>query len=158
MHRRWARSGVGWAAHHGQRARRPAVNSEDETLKICLAMAVPLRIDELLCLQPDARMVRAQQWISEAGELVPHAGDAVFRITPYRPARGKWIEEVGTARAFNALACGLAAGALVPGGVTFAGLHWSADPDQPAPRGRRRPPRAPRPVETVRAELLEATP
>lgn len=86
----------------------------DDLLSISLAAAVPLWIEQLKPLTPDQRIGRT----GELAEIIASKGDAIlYRSTK----RGE------SAKAFNALAEGLAIGAFQPGGVTFAGQHYCAN-------------------------------
>lgn len=103
----------------------------NETLADTLQVAVPLRINELHRLRPDERDERIRRWAQEAADIVAQHGDKLmFRDRHSR--RG-----IGTAGVFDALARGLAAGAWVPGGVTWAGLHWCTQPHDQCPRRTR---------------------
>lgn len=87
-----------------------------------LEAAVPLRMMELRALGEVARGRLIAAWAAEAAEQVAHHGDLLM-------FRGKKAGE--SARVFNALAKGLAAAAFVPGGVTFAGIHFEERPTMP---------------------------
>lgn len=101
-----------------------------------LAVAVPLRIDELLGLPSDHRETVAKRWAERGAGGVAHHGDMLmFRSKAGRRHTPECVKEqrshcdcrVGTAEVFNALAKGLAALALSPGGVTWSGLHWCVE-------------------------------
>jgi hypothetical protein len=83
-----------------------------------LALAVPLRIAELLALSPPDRASRMALWQRESGQAIASHGDQILFRSKHRGE---------TAEAFNHLARGLAVLAFAPGGVTFAGQHWQAD-------------------------------
>jgi len=83
-----------------------------------LRLAVPLRLAELLALRDDERERVALEWASDGARLVAERGDAL-QFGSKR--RGE------AARVFDALARGLAALALQPGGVTAFGVHWCVD-------------------------------
>ncbi len=87
----------------------------DKTLLTCsLECAVPLWI---LQLQQQPWSYIAQR-AKECSQIVAEKGDIIlFRS-------GKKGE---TAKAFNALAEGVACLAFVPGGVTLFGCHWQAE-------------------------------
>ncbi|MFF1713550.1 hypothetical protein [Streptomyces sp. NPDC058268] len=93
-----------------------------------LRLAVPLHMAELRHLAP-AQLVAIG---SAAASIIGSKGDVLQFPSQKRGA---------TAEAFNALARGLAAAALVAeGGVLFAGLHWCTvdrcagpDADHPVP-------------------------
>jgi hypothetical protein len=76
----------------------------------CLALAVPLRIEELRAKPPAERVELGRR----CGELIAEHGDDLL-------FGGKCASE-----AWMALVTGLAACAFAPGGVSFAGLHWEA--------------------------------
>jgi hypothetical protein len=84
----------------------------DELLTIALEAAVPLWIHRHEHTSQQARHARA----SELGDVVAEHGDDIL----FRGGNGE------SARAFNALAEGIALAAYQPGGVTFDGNHWSA--------------------------------
>jgi hypothetical protein len=94
--------------------RRPAgrkVRGAPPALLPCLALAVPLRIEELRAKPPAQRVELGRR----CGELIAEHGDDLL-------FGGKFARE-----AWMALVSGLAACAFAPGGVTFAGLHWEVD-------------------------------
>lgn len=82
-----------------------------DLLPIALSAAVPLWIEKLRPLEPEQRLARA----SGLADVIGSKGDIIL----YRG--GKKGE---SAKAFNALAEGLAIGAFQPGGVTAFGSHW----------------------------------
>ncbi|MFI5748975.1 hypothetical protein ACIBBE_24275 [Streptomyces sp. NPDC051644] len=94
-----------------------------------LRLAVPRHIEELL-QRPTADLLDTGL---RSASIIGPKGDVLQFGSPKHGA----AEE-----AFNALAQGLAAAALVTwGGVTFAGMHWCADPgcsdrdaDHPEPK------------------------
>lgn len=88
-----------------------------------LEAAVPLRIAELLGKSPAIRGRMAAAWAANAVDEIASRGDVL------QYGGGKRGE---AAEVFGHLARALAAGAMVPGGVTFAGLHWCVE----HPRGR----------------------
>ncbi|MFD9563370.1 hypothetical protein [Streptomyces sp. NPDC059994] len=90
--------------------------AENVVLVESLRVAVPLHMMELGSRSPE-ELIRIA---AESATVVGSQGD----VLQFRSAkRGE------TAKAFNALARGLAAGALVAwGGATFAGLHWCTVP------------------------------
>lgn len=101
-----------------------------------LRLAVPLRIAELLRMTEVQRVDTIRFWAAEACEVVASNGDnLMFRTKPWRlkgsqlakGSRRKPGDEVSTADTFNHLAAGLAALAMCPGGVLFAGVHWCAE-------------------------------
>jgi hypothetical protein len=77
----------------------------------CLALAVPLRIEELRAKPPAERVQLGRR----AGQLIAEHGDDL--LFGGRCAREAW----------TALVTGLAACAFAPGGVSFAGLYWEAE-------------------------------
>jgi hypothetical protein len=80
-------------------------------LTLALDAAVPLWILKHKDTCPDDRMYRAHY----LADIIAGEGDNILFRGP---------KAGDTARAFNALAEGLALMAYVPGGVTFAGRHW----------------------------------
>lgn len=66
---------------------------------------------------------RRQAIARECAQEIASHGDALLYKTK---------EKGATARAFAALARGLAVGAFAPGGITFAKLHFEAEPDAQA--------------------------
>jgi hypothetical protein len=93
----------GWAGQREVRGAPPA-------LLPCLALAVPLRIEELRAKPPAERVELGRR----CGELIAEHGDDLL-------FGGRCTRE-----AWTALVTGLAACAFAPGGVRFAGLHWEA--------------------------------
>jgi hypothetical protein len=85
-----------------------------ELMLSTLQIAVPMWIEELRHIEPEQRLARA----SGLADIIASQGDIIL----YRG--GKKGE---TAKAFNAMAEGLAIGAYQPGGVTFLGQHWCTD-------------------------------
>jgi hypothetical protein len=83
----------------------------NDLLSISLSAAVPLWIEQLRPLAPEQRLARA----SGLADIIAEHGD----IIQFRGGR-----KGDTAKAFNALAEGLAIGAFQPGGVTAFGQHW----------------------------------
>lgn len=84
-----------------------------ELLRIALGAAVPLWIHEFRKLTPEERI----KIVRECGDIVAEKGDVIqFKSKK----RGE------TAKAFNALAKGIAVLAFSPGGVTFLGDHYEA--------------------------------
>lgn len=86
---------------------------DDSLLAMTLQLAVPLEIDRLRAYTETQRAAIA----TECAKIVAAGGDHLM-------FRSKVPGE--SAKAFNALARGLAVAAYGPDGVTFAGLHWSA--------------------------------
>ncbi len=81
------------------------------TLVATLGLAVPLWIWELRIYTDKQRAARANRCagiVAEQGDILQFGSTKTGRV----------------ARAFNALAEGLACAAYLPGGVTFAGRHW----------------------------------
>lgn len=95
--------------------------AENVVLVESLRVAVPLHMTQLASRSPE-ELIRIA---AGSATIVGSHGDVLqFRSTK----RGQ------TAKAFNALARGLAAGALVAwGGATFAGLHWCTVRHCPGP-------------------------
>ncbi len=86
----------------------------NDVLLISLQAAVPLWIERVRHLTPAERQARA----AELSGVIASRGDDIL----YRSAK-----KGGTAKAFNALAEGLALAAFQPGGVTAFGHHWCTD-------------------------------
>ncbi len=87
---------------------------DDALLAGTLALAVPLWMERVKAYPEEIRLARAR----ECGQVVAERGDIIqFRAKK----RGE------TARAFNALAEGIACAAFQPGGITFLGQHWCRD-------------------------------
>ncbi|WP_327377653.1 hypothetical protein OG393_29115 [Streptomyces sp. NBC_01216] len=86
--------------------------AENVSLVESLRVAVPLHMMQLGSRSPE----ELQRIAVESASVIGSQGDVLqFRS----PKRGE------TAKAFNGLARGLAAAALIAwGGATFAGLHW----------------------------------
>lgn len=82
---------------------------------MALEIAVPLRIAELAAQPHKQRAATIRWWAREAADAIGSQGD-VLMFGSKKPGRA--------ARVFNHLARGLAAGAYLPGGITFAGRHW----------------------------------
>jgi hypothetical protein len=95
-----------------------------ELLKISLSAAVPLWIERLRSVPWDRLEARAR----EAAQVVAEKGD-IIQYRSKKPGE--------TAKAFNALAEGIAILAFVPGGVTFSGLHFRARHDSKPPQRKR---------------------
>lgn len=89
-----------------------------DLLAISLSAAVPLWIEELRYLSELDRNALAH----EAAQIVAEKGD----IIQYKSKK-----KGETAKAFNALAKGLAICAYQPGGVTFLGMHFTAERNTP---------------------------
>jgi len=86
----------------------------NDLLTIALSAAVPLRVEEFKRRPWSELQTRA----AECAQIVAEKGD----IIQYRSKK-----KGETAKAFNALAEGLAIGAFAPGGIRFAGLHFQAE-------------------------------
>lgn len=84
-----------------------------ELLRVSLAVAVPLWIEEMRSWPEELRLKTAR----DAAQVVAKKGDII-------QFRSKKKGE--TAAAFNELAKGLAAASFVPDGVKFLGLHFDA--------------------------------
>lgn len=82
-------------------------------LAICLEAAVPIWIDRLR-REPEERVLARAEALAD---VVAEKSDVLFRGSK---KRGE------AAKVFNAVAEALAAGAFVPGGSRFLGLHWEA--------------------------------
>lgn len=88
---------------------------ETETVLIeMLLTAVPLWVNDLSGCTTEQLRSRAARC---SAEIAAHGDDLMFKGKTREARRN-------TASAFNALAEGLACGAYVPGGITFAGYHW----------------------------------
>jgi hypothetical protein len=82
-----------------------------------LTLAIPKCLDELDVLAGEVRQEMVRAWREDAGPAVEERGDVIlFRSKK----RGE------SAKAFAALARGLAVLALNPGGVEFLGQVWCA--------------------------------
>lgn len=89
-----------------------------DLLRTGLACAVSLRIAEIATWTVERRIETARE---QAHVVTAHGDDLQYG--------GKH-----TAAAFNALALGIACAAYQPGGITFLGDHYEADPAvQPIP-------------------------
>jgi|SRR6266567_384926 len=88
-------------------------------LGVALGVAVPLWIAELQTLPASTRDSVRMQWARDAVEPITSRGDALQFGSK---KRGE------AADVFNHLARGLAAAAFQPGGITFAGMHFEAEP------------------------------
>jgi hypothetical protein len=93
---------------------RAADRAAPPALLPALALAVPLRIEELRLTSFEERAALAR---AAAQEIAEHGDNVLFS----GPRRGD------SEKAFAALVTGLAVGAHQPGGVRFAGLHWEAE-------------------------------
>lgn len=91
--------------------------ADNEVLVMCLALAVPMRIEQLLA-KPDRDRVQ-RWWARRAADAI--ASDSADLIYSTK------LEKGTAAKTFNRLAEGIAALALCPGGVLFAGTHWCVD-------------------------------
>ena len=87
------------------------MTSRESLLRISLQAAVPLWI---MRLREQAR----EDVVARAHELAPVIAEKGDVIQFKSRVKGE------TARAFNALAEGIACCAFAPGGVTFLGDHW----------------------------------
>jgi hypothetical protein len=83
----------------------------NDLLSVSLSAAVPLWIEKLRPLDPEQRIARA----SGLADIIASQGDIIL----YRSKK-----KGESAKAFNALAEGLAIGAFQPGGVTAFGQHF----------------------------------
>jgi hypothetical protein len=86
----------------------------DWVLVETLRAAVPLRIGDLLLQSDKSRTWLATRWAADAVDPIASRGD----VLQFGGKKGE------AAAVFNHLAKGLAALAMVPGGVVFAGTHW----------------------------------
>lgn len=107
--------------------------ADNTVLVETLALAVPLRIDQLRRMSGCRRAETAAAWSQWAVDRVACNGDMLLYPTPAgKRHTAECVKEqrtdcdclVGTAQVFNHTARALAALALKRGGVTFAGLHW----------------------------------
>jgi len=90
-------------------------------LVLTLEVAVPLRISELASMPAEQRHAVCSRWAAEAVDEIASKGD----VLQYGGKRGE------AATVFNHLASALAALAVQPGGVTFAGMSWCVElPDE----------------------------
>ena len=88
-----------------------------------LEVAVPLWIERVRNLSWEDRMKRRDHCLVGLG-IATDAGDALAGVACLATSSAGKPGQV--AAAFNALAEALALGALQPGGVTFAGMHFEA--------------------------------
>lgn len=95
------------------------LNTNGELLKVSLSAAVPFWIEILRSRSSEELMAIAH----EAGQIIAEKGDVILYGSK---KKGE------TAKAFNALAKGIAACAFVPGGITILGLHFSASQEDPS--------------------------
>jgi len=99
-----------------------------------LALAVPLEMARLARIQPsDHREKVLAATRLRAGAAVGNRGDALLWPSqgrrPRQVAKGVTVDgSPGTAEVVAVLAAGLAAAAFAPGGATFHGRHWCAQP------------------------------
>lgn len=98
------------------------VRHYEKTTRVLLAgmlsLAVPLWIETMRSWTEEERM----EYGRRCADIVAEKGDVIL----YRGNRGE------SAKAFNALAEGVAACAFAPGGVTILGLHFEARGDEEA--------------------------
>jgi hypothetical protein len=107
---------------YGPRTERAKLAETHAVLIDSLRVAVPMWIWQLQGSTPEQRVViarRCADHVAERGDVLMYGNRRNGRRTS--EARGD------CAKAFNALAEGLATGAYQPGGVTFAGQHWCTD-------------------------------
>ncbi len=109
-------------ARNAERRRRQEAEALPAQLGL-LELAVPMWIEEFRNLSWDERMKVRDQCLVGLG-IGTDDGDALAGIAAF--ACGSVGKPGQVAGAFNALAKGLALGALQPGGVTFAGMHFEA--------------------------------
>lgn len=88
--------------------------TEDSLLTITLKVAVPLWAAQMSTWEP-RRLVRVAR---ECCDTIASHGDDILYQSKHRG---------DTAKAFNALAQGIAVLAMQPGGVTVFGVHWCTD-------------------------------
>lgn len=94
------------------------------TLLATTLIVVPLEIAHLRRLSVEDRQATIVAWVREGADAVGHGGGSVML-----PAKGYRSAGMDGADMFAALAQGLAAGAYLPGGITFLGRHWCVDHD-----------------------------
>lgn len=92
-------------------------------LLLSLEVAVPIWIAELM--NDVLLWSRVEEWRREGLDAIASCGDVLM----YGGKRGE------AAEVFNHLARALAAMAFLPGGVTFAGMHFEAAPPTDAEAG-----------------------
>lgn len=95
-----------------------------------LGVAVPMLIADLQDLagrDPEGYRTTVAQWARDGADALSSSGDSLLYPTKPHAATRKHVAEPGTRGVFVATARGLAAGATVPGGVTFCGQHWCTD-------------------------------
>ncbi|MFV2094849.1 hypothetical protein ACFHW1_05070 [Micromonospora sp. LOL_014] len=90
----------------------------DILLVTSLQATVPWLVRDLQRLPAKVRARRIDQWAAAAVDQVGHRGD-ILQFRGGKPGE--------TAQVWTALARGLAAAAMAPGGITFMGQHWCAD-------------------------------
>jgi len=118
-------------------------------LLLFLEAAVPMWISTVSAWSPERRIREGY----EAGELLACGADVLFRpddtypgsvakrlakpnvLTITREQADAGVKAIGfrPAEIFNAIAKGLALGALLPGGVTWLGRHWCTAPHGKCP-------------------------
>jgi hypothetical protein len=95
------------------------MNPAADLLPTALDVAVPMFLAELLAVDDQIlRRRAAHTWARNAVDPLCAQGD-ILQYGGGKPGE--------VAAVFNHLARGLAAGAMVPGGVTFAGRHWCVE-------------------------------
>lgn len=102
-----------------------------------LRFAVPMHMAELMRLHPDGVPIYKPK--DDAAAIGTYGDVLQFSGRGEKSPAGKRA----TAKGFDGLARGLAAIALRPGGVTFAGLNWCIEPHSDCPT---RPRPEPKPV------------
>ena len=126
--------------------RHPADDERARRLLPFLQAAVPMWAARMAAWTPERRQHEAMA----CGDIIAHGADVLFR--PGKPSLGRraatrsaptaltWdrgrggaIREWRPAEIFNAIAKGLAIGALQPGGVTWLGQHWCTAPHGECP-------------------------
>jgi hypothetical protein len=119
---------------------------DTELMMIFLEAAVPRWAARVWSWTPDRRAAEAEDiaWVIACG------ADALFRpedkptpaqmrlpaphqLTRQQMDDGVKARDYRPAEVFNAIATGLAIGALLPGGVTWHGAHWCAAPHGTCP-------------------------
>lgn len=110
-----------WAATSDQQLLRMRIEESrgdiDPVTASFLGLAVPMWIDRMRAWDPDRRAFTGRELV----ETIAYEQSVAALADPEARGTAKKGEK---ARAFNAIAQGLACLAFCPGGVVFAGHHW----------------------------------
>lgn len=109
---------------HARMQGRDTDREQREMVKLALACAVPLWIEEMRPLTTEQRCARAHDasGIIASGEKC----DELRGRHGNGPARFANGAPTGDGAIFNAIAMGLALLAFLPGGITYLDTHWEA--------------------------------